>query len=58
MNILESVNIKLRAPEPEDIDLLYEWENNTEIWYLSNTLTPFSKYSLKKFIEHSHLDIY
>ena len=58
MNILENVNIKLRAPEPEDIEILYEWENNTEIWYLSNTLTPFSKYSLKKFIDNSHLDIY
>ena len=58
MHILESENIKLRAPEPEDLDVLYQWENNTEIWYLSNTLTPFSKYSLKKFIENSHLDIY
>ena len=58
MQLLESDNIRLRAPEPEDLDVLYEWENNTEIWYLSNTLTPFSRYSLKKFIENSHLDIY
>ena len=50
--------VKLRALEPEDIDLLYEWENDHSIWYVSNTLTPFSKYILKKYIENSHLDIY
>jgi diamine N-acetyltransferase len=48
----------LRALEPEDIDLLYQWENNSEIWHLSNTITPFSRYILKKYIESSHQDIY
>jgi diamine N-acetyltransferase len=57
-NILESSHVKLRAPEPEDVDLLYSWENNMEIWTVSNTLTPFSKYLLKKYIETSHLDIW
>lgn len=58
MQILEDDIIKLRAPEPEDVDILYEWENNTEIWHLSNTLIPFSKHSLKKFIENSNINIY
>lgn len=58
MQILENEIIKLRAPEPEDVEVLYEWENSTDIWHLSNTLTPFSKYTLKKFIENSHIDIY
>jgi len=57
-NILENNVVKLRAPEPEDVDLLYSWENNMEIWKVSNTLTPFSKYLLKKYIETSHLDIW
>ncbi len=48
----------LRAIEPSDIDLLYNWENNREIWKVSNTITPFSKYILQKYIENSHLDIY
>ncbi len=55
---LENNAIKLRAPEPADVDLLYSWENNMEIWKVSNTITPFSKYVLKKYIETSHLDIW
>lgn len=51
-------DIVLRAPEPGDIDVLYRWENDPEIWHVSNTLTPFSKYILEKFIENAHLDIY
>lgn len=54
----ELYDIKLRALEPEDIDLLYVWENDPEIWKVSNTIAPFSRYVLKKFIENSHLDIF
>ena len=56
--MLENDIIKLRALESDDIDLLYEWENNISIWMISNTLVPFSKYILKKYIENSHHDIY
>ena len=55
---LESKDIKLRALEPSDIDLLFEWENDTSIWLVSNTIVPFSRFILKKYIERSHLDIY
>lgn len=55
---LENSTIKLRAPELTDIDLLYVWENNMEIWKVSNTLTPFSRFVLKKYIETAHLDIW
>ncbi|PLW99220.1 MAG: GNAT family N-acetyltransferase [Marinilabiliales bacterium] len=58
MSILENNNVFLRAPEPEDLNILYQWENNTNIWQVSQTLVPFSKYILKKYIENSHLDIY
>jgi len=50
--------IKLRAVEPEDLELLYEWENNNQYWIISNTVTPFSKYTLKRYIENSHKNIY
>ena len=50
--------VKLRALEAEDIDFLFESENNPEIWELSNTITPFSKHILKKYIKNSHLDIF
>ncbi len=51
-------NINLRALEPEDIEYLYLWENNPEVWQISNTYAPFSKYILRKYLEDSHLDIY
>jgi diamine N-acetyltransferase len=50
--------INLRALEPEDLELLYEWENNSTYWTISNTVTPFSKYTLKRYMENSHKSIY
>ena len=50
--------VKLRAPEPEDLSILYKWENDPCIWQLSNTLSPFSKYTLRKYIENSHKSIF
>lgn len=58
MYILENKNIILRALEPEDLDILFEIENNRDLWMVSNTLTPFSRDLLKKYIDQSHLDIY
>lgn len=50
--------ISLRALEPEDLELLYEWENNSSNWIISNTVVPFSKYTLKRYLENSHKNIY
>jgi len=58
MNKLESLNIKLRALEPADVDLLFQWENDPDLWLISNTLAPFSKYILKQYIKNSQLDVY
>jgi diamine N-acetyltransferase len=55
---MKSKEIKLRALEPEDLELLYIWENNDSYWMLSNTVTPFSKYTLKRYLENSHKNIY
>lgn len=51
-------NIKLRALEPEDLELLYEWENDDIYWSISNTVSPFSRFTLKKYIENSHKNIF
>ena len=51
-------NIILRALEPEDLELLYKWENDDNYWLISNTSSPFSKYTLKRYIENSHKSIY
>lgn len=48
----------LRALEPEDLEYLYKWENDMDLWEVSDTLTPFSHFALKQYIENSHRDLY
>lgn len=55
---LESDLVRLRALEPEDINILYTWENDTAVWRVSNTIAPFSKYVLAQFIKNQQRDIY
>ncbi len=50
--------ISLRALEPEDLDFLYQLENNTEIWEISNTITPYSRHVLELYLENAHRDIF
>ena len=50
-------NLKLRALEPEDIDVLFSIENDSELWKYSNRNEPYSKYTLKKYIEIQNQDI-
>jgi diamine N-acetyltransferase len=56
--MLENDSIRLRAPEPEDLDILYKWENDTEVWEHSSTLVPFSRFTLRQHIENAGNDIY
>ncbi|MCX6182255.1 MAG: GNAT family protein [Bacteroidetes bacterium] len=56
--MLKSEKITLRAIEPRDLNILFNWENDTKYWVLSNTLVPFSKNVLSKYLENAHLDIY
>ena len=56
--VLENENIKLRALEPQDLDFIYEIENNTDIWNISNTQTPYSKFLIKQYLKNAHQDIY
>jgi diamine N-acetyltransferase len=55
---LSNKKINLRALEPEDLEFLYNIENNESFWEISHTQTPFSKYILKQYIENAHLDIF
>ncbi|MBC8489914.1 MAG: GNAT family N-acetyltransferase [Bacteroidetes bacterium] len=56
--MLKGKNIKLRALEPTDVDILYHWENDDKIWHLSNTVTPFSKFDLEQYVISSQQDIF
>src|SRR3954469_9733252 len=55
---IKGKDIYLRALEPSDVDVLYKWENNRQIWHVSNTQTPFSRYVLEQFLVNAHEDIY
>lgn len=48
--MLQSERITLRAPEPEDLDLLYKWENDPALWPYGYTINPLSKKALSDFI--------
>ena len=55
---LRGETVRLRALEPEDLELLYRWENNPVWWDVGNTLAPYSRYLLKQYIAESHRDIF
>lgn len=58
MHYLKNDIITLRALETEDLDFLYETENDDVFWEVSNTQIPFSKYLLKQYLDNAHQDIY
>ena len=55
---LHSETVILRALEPSDIDTMYQWENDTDNWFVSNTITPYSRFLLEQFTATAHKDIY
>ena len=57
-NLLTGPNLKLRAVEPMDIELLMEWENDTSIWNVSNTLTPYSRFEIEEYVLNAKRDIF
>lgn len=50
--------IFLRALEPEDLEFIYQIENNVDLWEVSNTVTPYSRFLIRQYLENAHLDIY
>ena len=58
MITLKGKHIYLRALEPEDLDFIHDIENNQDIWEISNTITPYSKFLIKQYLEQAHKDIF
>lgn len=58
MITLKGEHIFLRALEPEDLEFIHEIENDETIWELSCTQTPYSKFLIRQYLEHSHKDIF
>lgn len=55
---LQGEHIRLRALETEDLDFLYELENDPAMWEISGTTAPYSKYVLRQYLDNAHRDIY
>lgn len=56
--MIQNKEVFLRAVEPGDVELLYDWENRMELWSVSNTLTPFSKAQLARYVKNAALDVF
>jgi diamine N-acetyltransferase len=50
--------VHLRALEPDDVEILYKWENDMSIWHLSTTIAPLSRFTLEQYVINSNQDIY
>lgn len=50
--------VRLRAIEPEDLDLLYRIENDVRLWNVGATNVPYSRYALHDYVANSSGDIY
>lgn len=55
---IKGEKIYLRAMEPEDLDLIFEVENNEELWQVSATNAPVSRFAVRNFIANATGDIY
>lgn len=58
MTTLKGNTVYLRALEPEDLEFVYAIENDTSVWEVSNTQTPYSKFLIRQYLKNAHQDIY
>lgn len=42
--------ITLRCAEPEDAELIYRWENDRDIWRVSGTHVPYTRFQIEQFL--------
>lgn len=55
---MKGEKIQLRALEPDDVDVLYRWENDQSMWRVGNTITPFSRFDIEQYVLNSDKDIF
>lgn len=58
MKLLENNIIRLRALEADDLNLLFDIENDPQFWEVSNTLAPYSRQLLGQYLKNSGQDIF
>ncbi len=55
---MKQERVKLRALEPEDLDDLYQIENDSRLWDVGLTNVPYSRFALHEYIANTANDIY
>lgn len=56
--LLSNNTVTLRPLEPTDLDTLYRWENDTNLWVVSDTVAPYSREALWNYLQQYTGDIY
>lgn len=56
--LLHDEKVRLRAMEPEDLDLIYRIENMTDFWRMGTANVPYSRYAVRRFIAESQNDLF
>ena len=56
--MIDAVRCTLRAVEQSDVEIMYRWENDPEVWRVSGTTSPFSRDQLQRFVDQQRFDIY
>ena len=57
MICLDAKICRLRALESADVDLLYIWENDVEVWRVSGTMAPLSYERIARFVQEQDYDL-
>ncbi|KAA6315946.1 Spermidine N(1)-acetyltransferase [termite gut metagenome] len=55
---LSDNHIRLRTPEPEDLDAIYEIENDSSLWKFGISTPPYSRFAFKQYIENCQHDLF
>lgn len=58
MITLKGQHIYLRALEPEDLEFVYQLENDESVWEISQTQTPYSRFLIRQYLDNAQQDIY
>ena len=58
MDLLQKDGYILRAPEPEDLACMMQFENTPSLWEVGNVTGPYSRFFLKQYIESTRNDIF
>ena len=56
--MLKGNKILLRAMEPTDVDTLYKWENDPEMWNVTGTFAPVSRFALEQYVLATEKDFF